>query len=126
MSWLALLAATRTFAPRVVGWVAGIDRRIWYALALVVGLGYFAHWNAERGRSEVEARVAKEVAEQVERIRASDAEALRAAERRAIEAERLADDRKETIVELEHRASTGPEAGAVCIPADIADGLRGL
>ncbi len=124
MSWTVILAMARQWGPRALALLPRVDWRVWAALATAALLLYYGHWSREQGRAEVRTIVAAEVAAEVLRIKQADQDALVAAEKRATEAERLADERKDKIDELNEKAKQTPGASALCVPPDIADGLR--
>lgn len=126
MSWGTVLAALKTWGPRALSFLPSIDWRIWATALALASVLYYGHWSQERGRVQVRTEVAAEVASAVLKIKQADQEALVAAEKRATEARAEADSLKGKIDELNRKAAQAPDAGALCIPADIADGLRGL
>lgn len=126
MSWPAILSALKAWGPAALGFLPKIDWRIWATVIALASVLYYGHWSEERGRVQVRTEMAAEVASAVLKIKQADQEALVAAEKRATEARAEADSLKGKIDELNRKAAQAPDAGALCIPADVADGLRGL
>ncbi len=126
MSLSVVWALLKVWGPKLLGFLPSIPREVWIGLALLAFLGYFAHWNAERGRSQLAAEIAAAVAAERLRIEQSDQQAVEAAVDRAIAAERLAALRGKELQSVFNDAAHMPNAGDVCIPGTIADGLRDL
>jgi hypothetical protein len=126
VSLTAALLLAKTWGGALLGLLAKVDRRVWYALAVVLALLYYGNWSEERGRAEVRAEVAAAVTAERVRVQKADMAAIDRYMQRAVEARKTAMKREEDIDELKDRAKAAPGASSVCIPPDIADRLRDL